>query len=175
LSERKYIGCLFRSREDTIRESELVVFITPEILIPHRSNIRPREEADLCKTHELLERIPVAPVLEWPNCDVPQGYDGIHMGAPGPYAIEQVPTGQIEGRVIETPQAPAADQELLETPPTSSRRHRGLTRLPPIDDETPRAATQQPAPRTASRPATTNTAKPAVKHPVRNWVKNAFR
>ena len=79
LSETKYLGWLFRSREDTIRESELVVFITPEILLPCQPNVRPREEAALGKTHELLDRVPVAPVLEWQDCDGPQNYPGVHM------------------------------------------------------------------------------------------------
>jgi general secretion pathway protein D len=177
LSEAKYVGWLFRSREDTIRESELVVFITPEILLPCQPNVRPREEAALGKTHELLDRVPVAPVLEWQDCDGPQNYPGVHMGAPGPYVFERAGTGQVEpGQVEEvTAPPPAADPELRETRPTSSRRFRQMTRLPPVDDEAPRAATRQVPPRTASRPVAAPTTKPAPQHPVRSWVKNVFR
>lgn len=176
LSEAKCVGWLFRSREDKIRESELVVFITPEILLPHQPNVRPREEAAICKTHDLLERIPVAPDLEWPNCCDSPAYPGVHMGAPGPYVFERTSTDQVEAGEVEEVTPPAPDGELLETPPTSSRRFRHVTRLPAIDDEAPRSPARQPPPlRSASRPATPTPTKPPVQQPVRNWVKNAFR
>jgi general secretion pathway protein D len=162
LSEMKYIGPLFRARDDSIRESELVVFITPEIVVPCRTHIRPREEAAQFKTRDLLERIPIAPNIEWPNCGEMTSVEGIHLGSPGPYPPEAIPAGTPQGEVDELYIPPTADPPAAA--PTSSRGNHRVTRLPPIEAARPTTARkpQAPPPRTTT-------------HPVRDWMKNVLR
>lgn len=65
LKDRKYIGKLFRFRQDTFRESELLVFITPQI-IPPSAPRTPREEVAADYSREKLDCNRRAPDVCWP-------------------------------------------------------------------------------------------------------------
>ncbi|MFK8110796.1 MAG: type II secretion system protein GspD [Rubripirellula sp.] len=71
LRDIKYIGKLFRSHDTEIRESELIVFLKPEIVTPYFGGT-PREQAAACMTRDVLDAIPHADnVPQTPCC-----YDG---------------------------------------------------------------------------------------------------
>jgi len=75
LKDVKYIGPLFRSRDTTVRESELIVFIMPEI-INYDQPSAPRQYAAAETAGSRLESIPMAEGLASPNglgCDVATG------------------------------------------------------------------------------------------------------
>lgn len=69
----KHFGKLFRSHSSTIQESELIVFLRPEITTP-TSLGTPRQAAALCVTQERLARtnwpttLPVVPNCNDPHC-----------------------------------------------------------------------------------------------------------
>ena len=65
LKDRKYIGKLFRFRQDTFRESELLVFITPQI-VPPSAPQTPREEVASDFSREELDCNRRAPDICWP-------------------------------------------------------------------------------------------------------------
>ena len=68
LRDRKYIGKLFRFKQDTFRESELLVFITPQIIPPSAPrNLREDVAADFI--NEELNCIRRAPDICWPCTD----------------------------------------------------------------------------------------------------------
>ena len=71
LKDRKYISKLFRFKQDTFRESELLVFITPQI-IPPSAPRTPREKVASEFTQEELDCNRRAPDVCWPcsNDDV---------------------------------------------------------------------------------------------------------
>jgi general secretion pathway protein D len=71
LKDRKYIGKLFRFKQDTYRESELLVFITPQIIPPSAPRTR-REEVASDFINEELDCNRRAPDVCWPcsNDDV---------------------------------------------------------------------------------------------------------
>lgn len=77
LKDRKYIGKFFRFRSDTFRESELLVFITPQIVPVHSRN-RPREEAASDFGYEELDCNRRAPDVCWPCTHE----DGRKLGGP---------------------------------------------------------------------------------------------
>ncbi|NUQ65901.1 MAG: hypothetical protein HUU20_25850 [Pirellulales bacterium] len=57
LKDIKFIGALFRSRKTEVRESELLVFIRPEIVLPSTVPSLREHAASTC-TDDLLEQIP---------------------------------------------------------------------------------------------------------------------
>ena len=59
LKEMKYLGKLFRSHETEVRESELIVFLKPELVTPYTVG-KPREERAGCVSNSQLDRIPYA-------------------------------------------------------------------------------------------------------------------
>lgn len=65
LKDRKYIGKLFRFKQDTFRESELLVFITPQI-IPPSAPRSPRENVASNFINEELDCNRRAPDVCWP-------------------------------------------------------------------------------------------------------------
>lgn len=65
LKDRKYIGKLFRFRQDTFRESELLVFITPQIIPPSAPRTL-REEVASDFINEELDCNRRAPDVCWP-------------------------------------------------------------------------------------------------------------
>lgn len=68
LRDRKYIGKLFRFKQDTFRESELLVFITPQIIPPSAPRTL-REDIAAEFIHEELNCIRRAPDICWPCTD----------------------------------------------------------------------------------------------------------
>ena len=152
LKDAKHIGSLFRGRNDTVRESELVVFITPEIIMPADDRSKPREWAAQSRVRGELHRIPVAPEMVWPNvyrdCEV----QGVH----GQY-VEPSPAMSPSPELVSPP---SEVQELivpdLAPPPAPSRPPRGNSA--PLDDSArwnPGELRRMPAidnmPRTAQR------------------------
>jgi len=103
LKDVKYIGPLFRSRDTNVRESELIVFIMPEIVCydePATSREYQAMETIDCR----LEAIPYAEGCPLPGC----GADGC-AGAellPLPAVDEAFPPQELP--LIEAPPAPAA-------------------------------------------------------------------
>lgn len=69
----KRLGKLFREHDTSIQESELIVFLRPEISLPETLG-KDREAAGLCVAHKLLDRLnwptemPVVPCCGDPHC-----------------------------------------------------------------------------------------------------------
>lgn len=85
LKDMKVIGKIFRYRETTARESELIVFITPEIVTPVYQG-RPREGSAYAAGTSILEHIPIG--------QDPYGAPIGPMGPEMPYpAPGEVPAG----------------------------------------------------------------------------------
>ncbi len=59
LKDRKYIGALFRSHNTEVKESELIVFLKPEMVDAYGPN-KPREERAACVANTALDAIPYA-------------------------------------------------------------------------------------------------------------------
>lgn len=59
LKDLKYLGKLFRSHDTDIRESELIVFLKPELVTPYSVGSA-REQRAACVASQLLDRIPHA-------------------------------------------------------------------------------------------------------------------
>ncbi len=59
LKDRKYIGALFRSHNTEVKESELIVFLKPEMVDTYGPN-RPREDRAACVATVELDAIPYA-------------------------------------------------------------------------------------------------------------------
>ena len=57
----KYIGKLFRSHDTEVRESELIVFLTPEVITPYSAGTLRQQHAGYVGT-EQLDAIPHAEV-----------------------------------------------------------------------------------------------------------------
>jgi hypothetical protein len=75
------LGELFKGREQKVRESELVVFITPEIVTPQYAG-RERELAALEVARSELDQIPIAPTMNFPihGCRGPGFGCGVSAG-----------------------------------------------------------------------------------------------
>ena len=73
LKDLKYVGKLFRSHDTEIRESELIVFIKPEIITPYDCGSQ-REQEAACVSQRHLDEIPHAqdhsmiPCCKDPHC-----------------------------------------------------------------------------------------------------------
>jgi len=89
LKDIPYLGVLFRSRETDVRESELIVFIKPEI-VDYAEMLRCREVAALGTSHKYLDQIPIGetPVQPLPEVN-PQQQGPQQPGQPGQW--EEVP------------------------------------------------------------------------------------
>ena len=86
LKDIPYLGILFRSRETDVRESELIVFIQPEI-VNYAEALRCRESAALGTSHKYLDQIPMgqAPIFPLPLVEPAQS-----LPAPG-QKCEEIP------------------------------------------------------------------------------------
>ncbi len=68
LRDIKYVGRLFRNHATEVRESELIVFLKPELITPYYSG-HPREQMAACVASDQLDRIPHAvPGSIIPDC-----------------------------------------------------------------------------------------------------------
>ncbi|WP_372717091.1 type II secretion system protein GspD [Novipirellula sp.] len=71
LKDVKYIGRLFRSQSSEVRESELIVFLKPEIITPYAAGTL-RENQAACVANAQLDQIPYASVCpNTPDCRNP--------------------------------------------------------------------------------------------------------
>ncbi|WP_345327951.1 type II secretion system protein GspD [Novipirellula rosea] len=71
LKDVKYIGRLFRSQSSEVRESELIVFLKPEIISPYAAGTL-RENQAACVAKAQLDQIPYASVCpNTPDCRNP--------------------------------------------------------------------------------------------------------
>ncbi len=77
LKDVRYVGKLFRYKQESFRESELLVFITPEI-VPVTGDPKPRDEAANEYTREELNRNQRAPDV----CYSQVSWDGRSFGGP---------------------------------------------------------------------------------------------
>ncbi len=97
LKDIKWIGTLFRSKETTVRESELVVFLTPEIVMPGDCG-RPRQGAAFDAGQLLLDGVPPA--------DVRSAFGSPHSDAEGE-SVEDLPSPPPDAQ---PPSEPAASR-----------------------------------------------------------------
>ena len=67
LKDVKYVGALFRSHDTEIRESELIVFLKPEIITPYFTG-KPREQRAACVAELQLDQIPYAETCPQTPC-----------------------------------------------------------------------------------------------------------
>ena len=86
LKDVKYFGPLFRARNTTVRESELLIFLRPEIVSYHQEPSQ-RESMAQETVNCRLDRIPMAEGCETPgangnctDCNLPQEGDIIYEG-----------------------------------------------------------------------------------------------
>jgi general secretion pathway protein D len=71
LKDVKFLGLLFRSHDTEIRESELIVFLKPEIITPYQCG-RLREQQAACIATKQLDAIPYAETRPFsPRCKDP--------------------------------------------------------------------------------------------------------
>jgi general secretion pathway protein D len=148
LKDIKYVGALFRSKNTTVRESELVVFIRPEI-VSCFACLRPREGAANQWIEHSLDTIPPAPTPSIPIA--PSCVEEIEPPAIIPEAAPQLP-----------PQAAVECLPALERPaPRPAQSIPPPTRLPRPNEAAPRA----PLPKAAQ--AETPTRLPALNAPPR--------
>lgn len=92
LRELKYFGKLFRSHATEVRESELIVFLKPELITPYYEG-HPREQMAACVASDQLDRIPHAQRASMiPCCKDP--YCANHHPRPRPnlgsYSVEMM-------------------------------------------------------------------------------------
>ncbi|QEG43541.1 secretin N-terminal domain-containing protein [Roseimaritima ulvae] len=104
LKELKHFGKWFRSHETDVVESELIVFIKPEIVGPY-NNSTPREDQALCISNLQLDRIAVADTRSFvPCCSDPycpnhhprprvNGGGSAQLALIGGFGIETLPSG----------------------------------------------------------------------------------
>lgn len=124
LKDLKHFGKYFRSHETEVVESELIVFIKPEIVGPY-DNATPREQTARCISHLQLDRIAVAdcrpflPDCGDPHCPYHRPRARVNGGGSGQLlliggsGIEALP--QVYGGAM----APPAPESLGGTPPES--------------------------------------------------------
>ena len=88
LKDLKYVGRLFRGHTSEVRESELIVFLKPEI-VTHCVCDRPRERMAYEVANDYLDRIPYAETIPLttccsdPNCPNHHPRPRINPGTPG--------------------------------------------------------------------------------------------
>lgn len=141
LKDVRFLGHLFRSRDTRIEESELVVFITPEI-IGYADGLDERDRLSADTIHCRLDRIPAAEGC--PSCDGTSPCDG---GPPevfgtlaeppsaplSPEPAAETPVDQAE-QPVEVVEPEVTDAESLRYPRLSSRTAR---RLPSVSEASP--------------------------------------
>lgn len=113
LKDVKYVGALFRSHSTEVRESELIVFLKPELVTPYSPG-SPREQRAACVAQGQLDRIPYASRYpqtpccvdhycpnHYPRCRINGGSQ--ELGMMGGHGIECMPMCEqvIDSRTIE--------------------------------------------------------------------------
>ncbi len=94
LKDVKYIGPLFRSKNTTVRESELIVFLMPEI-VSYQQQLSQREYLARQTINCRLDRVPLAEGCEEPSangdCSTPLEGEIIYDGPTADRANEPLP------------------------------------------------------------------------------------
>jgi general secretion pathway protein D len=123
LKDIKYIGALFRNSDTTVRESELVVFLRPEIVNCFSCPL-PRECAAEQYSGHMLDAIPPAPMIHVPIPRLPPpGAEFIPPPAePSQFEVTRpisprAPTAPEDSQEWVPPPAPRASLPILEAPP----------------------------------------------------------
>ena len=113
IKDLKHVGCLFRDHDTTVRESELLVFLRPEIC--HVDITRPREAITREHINTTLERLPVPcdDVSMFPDCK--DCFCPLHN--PQPRITAMAPT---QGEVVETEITPVRLPGTEESGPSST-------------------------------------------------------
>ncbi|MDG2222910.1 MAG: secretin N-terminal domain-containing protein, partial [Rubripirellula sp.] len=133
LKDLKYVGKLFRSHDTDLRESELIVFLKPEIVYPCTA-VKPREQAASIVAEQQLNRIPHAedvpqtPCCKDPNCPHHHPRPRINGGSESLYYQSDSfnPTREMqefEGVEIIAPNSSSIDKESLQPAPENSFPH----------------------------------------------------
>jgi general secretion pathway protein D len=168
LKDIKYIGALFRSKNTTYHESELLVFVRPEIVTPFFCGT-PREQAAAGISECLLNGVPTAdspripfptaPVMidEPPGCPPPA--EAPQYGPPVQPAPQYGPPLQPEpepqyGPPIQEPLPPAAVPPLTPAqrlPPLTAERQAPLLIEPPAPGPAPQTVKADEATPPAAR------------------------
>ncbi len=92
LRDLRYIGKLFRSHQTEVQESELIVFLKPEIITPYYPG-HAREQMAACVASDQLDRIPHAQTCSMiPCCKYPQCPNHHPRWRPnlGSYSVEMI-------------------------------------------------------------------------------------
>ena len=135
LKDIKYIGALFRSRSRSVRESELVVFLTPQLITPLEC-LRPREQAAYATGTCNLDLIP--PGEGCPPCSLPgaSGTSGPeYISAPLPESVGPLrPDGAyFQPNPPRQPHIGAGDRpQVAQTPQPPIMAQRPITRFPHV-------------------------------------------
>ena len=105
LRDLRYVGTLFRSHTTEVRESELIVFLKPELITPYYSGHR-RERMAACVASDYLDRIPYAETAPLSpccgDCLCPNHFPRSRPNL-GSYALEMLGGSGMESFEIVTP------------------------------------------------------------------------
>jgi general secretion pathway protein D len=161
LKDIKYVGKLFRARDTSMQETELVVFLRPELVDEYYQGL-PREVANRELTDALLDNIPVAvgpkPCLNGPADCPPPTQEQIDRGLRSrPEHPEPIETPRAVQERRGAPGAGAARRgagyESLTRPTARSSARRTAPSAPRSTGPPPRAGTARPAQPATARPA----------------------
>jgi hypothetical protein len=136
LKDLKWVGKAFRARSTDIRESELVVFVCPEI-IGYQDTPQPRQQRVAETTNYRLDQIPQAEGCPWP------GNSCMLEGCPvnGEPMEELVPSNVISQSEGELPKA----AETRKSPPRVPQEIQPSLPTPPQVQQQPQSAVMPPA------------------------------
>lgn len=174
LKDRKYIGKLFRFKQDTFRESELLVFITPQIIPPSAPRTL-REDVASDFINEELDCNRRAPDVCWPCSNDDAWKSG------GPRNLNRLSTSRIHSA---EPEKRATAPPIIESVQPTARTPRPAYDSPvdePIGTETPPLPRNNGSAEFVVRPAITghatadSTAIRETKLPLAMRLKNALR
>lgn len=155
LKDVKYVGKLFRYKQESFRDSELLVFITPEI-VSVVADPKPREIAADRHSREELDRNGRAPDVCWTHAEWdPQSFGGPWrtLDSRSDFGFTS-PTGEVPaGTNPDQPGASQANADIAGSRPSPLRlpQTAGVPAIP-YDDETPPFADAAPAGTSAKRP-----------------------
>lgn len=147
LQDVKYVGAIFRSHRTEVRESELIVFLKPELVTPYSPGSL-REQQAACVAQGQLDRIPYASTRpqtpccvdhycpnHYPRCRINGGSQ--ELGMMGGHGIECMPLCEqvIDSRIgqdrpLETLAPPMSNSHVPTATPTPSPQRAPESRRP---------------------------------------------